>query len=150
MTDETGASSPTPTDQPPRDVDASEIYLRVSSLEPKAKTFLEAWGVRFMRLLLYAIVVATCLVLLAWFATRPDMQDVETILGQADPNDPAAAARLDALERLCQNHLNHFQDLFQMLVLGGLVPLFTLMAGYVFGRHQAERTQQEETQTDET
>ena len=144
-------SSPLPAGQPPQDVALSDIIGQLPSLEPKPKSFIEVWGIKFMWLLLIAIVTTTGLVLLAWLLTRPGMKDVATILGPTDPNLPAdAAARIDALSKLCQNHFNNYRDVFQLLVLGGLVPLFTLIAGYVFGRTQAERKQLEETPSEDT
>ncbi|MBP7052457.1 MAG: hypothetical protein KBE65_15700 [Phycisphaerae bacterium] len=130
----------------PRDVAPDEIYELLPSSEPKPKSFIESWGVRFMLVLLIAIVLITGVFLFGWLVTRPTMSDVTTILEPKDANDASAlTARIDALEKLCQNHLDNYRDLFQLLILGGLVPLFTLIAGYVFGRNQAERKQQEET-----
>jgi hypothetical protein len=132
-------------------VAASEIYEQVSSLEPKGKALIYIWGVKFMWLLLIAIVAATGLILLAWLWTQPGMQDVTTLLGSPDPNSATDAAdRIELLERLRRNHCETYRDLFQLLVIGGLVPLFTLIAGYVFGRRQAERSQQEMNQDDST
>jgi len=130
----------------PRDVAPDEIFEQLPSPEPKPKSFLESWGVKFMLVLLVAIVLITLVFLVGWLATRPAMSDVTTILGPTDANDAASlTARIDAFEKLCQNHLDHYRDLFQLLILGGLVPLFTLIAGYVFGRNQAEQKRQEET-----
>jgi len=154
MTEAERVSTGSEGSQPPREVAVggtydlapAEIYKQIPSLpEPKPKTFLEFWGVKFMLLLLVAIVAITGLLGIAWFCTRPSMSDLTAIIGRADPNDAASATpRIDALQKICRNHLDSYRDLFQLLILGGLVPLFTLIAGYVFGRTQAEQKQQEE------
>ena len=150
MTDGTPVSGPPTADEAPRGVAPTDIFQRFPSDKPKAKTFLEYWGITFMFLLLLAIILVTMIFLVGWLWTRPTPSEVATILGQVDANDPAGAAdRIDTLSTLCQNHLDNYRDLFQVLVLGGLVPLFTLIAGYVFGRNLAERRQQEEAESED-
>ncbi len=145
MTDPAEVLSLEPEDRPLNVVTPADVYGRFPFQEPMPKSFLEIWGIQFMRWLLLAIIVVTGLLAVAWFATRPCTSDVTAILTSADPNSRAtAAAHIDALEKLCANHLNNYRDLFQLMVLGGLVPLFTLITGYVFGRSHAQQKPQDE------
>ncbi len=53
------------------------------------------------------------------------------------------------IETLCElrrDHIDHFRDILQLLVLSGLTPLVTLFAGYTFGRQENERRAGSETE----
>jgi len=132
-------------EQPDRQSESlADIIKRVPSL-PQPKTYLEWSGIRQMTLLLAFICLVTGVFLIVWGVTRPALEDVKAMIavtGAGDqtgaPLTPEKAAEL--LESLQSKHFEHFRDIFQIAVLSALVPLFTLMAGYVFGRGRAEQT----------
>jgi len=54
---------------------------------------------------------------------------------------------LETFRGLQRDHFDQFRDLFQIIVLSGLVPLFTMLAGYAFGskeKQERENNEQEE------
>lgn len=127
--------------QPPRAQErVSEIVDRLPEFgTPRPLTFLEATGARQMAVLLGVICVITGLFLVAWWATRPTLKDVEGLLKAAagNPQQPVDADKLvETLAKLQRDHTEQFRNLFQLLVMAALVPLFTLLAGYVFGKTQ--------------
>ena len=103
----------------------------------KPTSFLELSGTVQMGLLLVVVCLVTLLMLVAWWSTRPTLQDVETLLKAAagssqQPLEPEKVAQ--TLGLLQRDHADQFRNVFQFAVMSGLVPLFTLMAGYVFGK----------------
>ena len=101
-------------------------------------TYREVVVARLLGRLLYVICALAAVFLGLWTATRPSLAQVGDLLGSSA--DPKAA--LDALHNLRRDHFDHFRSLFQLLVLSGLVPLFTLLAGYAFGtREKAQNAQ---------
>lgn len=109
---------------------------------PKPKTYLEWWGTWLM-LILLVIICAVCLVTLGlWWWTRPTQADLVAVLtasagGTTQPTVPPDQ-RIDLLGKLQRSHTEQCVAVFQLVVLSVLVPLFTLVAGYVFGRNKSE------------
>ena len=100
-------------------------------------TFSNWFGANLLVLLLLVICLFALSFMVAWVFTRPDLQTVQTVLGAgASPQEV-----MNVLKALQQEHLQQFRDLFGLIVQSGLVPLFTLLAGYVFGSRQQERSQ---------
>lgn len=107
---------------------ASDIFSELPKFK-EPPTFLQWYGVRFVSALLGIICLLVVIFLLAWWLTLPSVAEVKALLGdKADGKDS-----LEALQGLRTEHSKSFKDLFQLFVLTGLVPLFTLLAGYVFG-----------------
>ncbi|HEX9731200.1 MAG TPA: hypothetical protein VGG06_04340 [Thermoanaerobaculia bacterium] len=109
---------------------------------PDPESYLEWSGVRQMTIVLVIICVAVVGFLAAWALTVPTIEDVRALAGGASPADPQAAAEL--LDGLREGHMSRFRDLFQLLVMSALVPLFTLLAGYVFGKSSSERRRKQD------
>jgi len=98
-------------------------------------TYVQFIGGRMLGWLLAVICGLAAVFLGVWVMTRPSLAQVKALLGPfADPK-----AVLEALQDLRRDHFDHFSSLFQLLVLSGLVPLFTLLAGYAFGTRERER-----------
>ena len=116
---------------------------KVSQLDRYSITERPTWTQQFGGDLASRVLWFVCglaaLFLIAWWFTRPSLADVREILG-------ASAAPKDVLETwrsLQRDHFDQFRDLFQIVVLSGLVPLFTLLAGYAFGAREREKREQE-------
>jgi len=82
------------------------------------------------------------LFLIAWWFTRPSIAEVQKMLN--DSAEPKEVVEL--LRNLRRDHFDYFRDLFQLVVLSGLVPLFTLLVGYAFGSREREKGEQEESE----
>ena len=129
-------SSPPPA-LPPRPAErAEEIYSSFPPLGPKPDSYLQWSGSRQMNVLLVVICAMAVLALAAWTFTRPDAVEAVALLGSRD--EGAAVVNptevREVLRELQERHAAQFADLFQMVVMSVLMPLFTLLAGYVFGR----------------
>lgn len=98
-------------------------------------SFSEWFGARLASRLLWVICTLATAFLVAWWFTRPALTEVQQLLGPAaQGKDP-----VEVLRGLRRDHFEQFRDLFQIVVLSGLVPLFTLLAGYAFGARQREK-----------
>lgn len=138
MADPIDANAATPTSI------VSEITGRLPPIkEPKPTSFLQWRGTKYMAMLLSVICFLALVFVLIWWQTRPTHEDVKAIVmattrpgggndAAGEPLTPDKAAEL--LSKLRADHFEQCRDMFQIVVLSGLVPLFTLMAGYVFGK----------------
>ncbi|MBM3237048.1 hypothetical protein FJZ31_12220 [Candidatus Poribacteria bacterium] len=107
--------------------------------EPKP-TWLEWFLSNLVRYFLWFICGLAVLFLLAWWFTRPSLAEVHQLFGaEAKPNEV-----LEAFRGLQRDHFDQFRDLFQIIVLSALLPLFTLLAGYAFGSREKQREQSNE------
>ncbi len=104
-------------------------------------TFVQLSGVRFLGLLIWIICGLIVAFFASWLFTRPTFASVQAMLG--DTVDPKVV--VETLRALRGDHVDHYRDIFQLLVLSGLVPLVTLFAGYTFGRQENERNARSET-----
>lgn len=104
---------------------------------PDPASYLEWSGIRQMTIVLGIICLAVVGFLGAWALTVPTIEDVRALAGGAALDDAQVAAEL--LNELREGHLNRFREMFQLLVMSALVPLFTLLAGYVFGKSSRAR-----------
>jgi ABC-type spermidine/putrescine transport system permease subunit I len=105
---------------------------------PMANSFLEFFGVWLMAGLIVAMAIIIVVLLSAWWWTMPDCQQVMRMLsseGRAQSIEPDKFLQL--WTKLEEAHTQMFTSIFQTVVLSGLVPIFTLLAGYVFGKAQA-------------
>ena len=90
------------------------------------------FGAWLAGLLLGVICALVVIFLVAWWTTRPSLAEVQQLFGAStDTRDV-----LDALSTLRRDHFDQVRDLFQLVVLSALVPLFTLLAGYAFGTRE--------------
>ena len=97
-------------------------------------SFSEWFGSLLANRLLWVICGLIVLFLASWWWTLPSLQEVREVLGDdATPDQVVATWR-----ELRGEHLGVFRELFQLVVLSTLVPLFTLLAGYAFGSRQRE------------
>jgi hypothetical protein len=107
-------------------------------------TFVQLYGVRFLGLLIWVICGLIAAFFATWCLTRPTFTSVQGMFG--DAVEPKVV--VDTLRELRRDHVDHYRDIFQLLVLSGLVPLVTLFAGYTFGRQESERNTRAETDGD--
>src|SRR5439155_24503966 len=111
--------------------------------EPKPRSYLERTGSRYMGLVLIVICGFIFVFLMSWWCTRPSLHDAAKLVemtraeGQSKVVEPQALGEL--LAKMQQEHSSNYRDFFQLLVMSGLVPLFTLLAGYVFGKETGKR-----------
>lgn len=103
--------------------------------EIRPPTAVEAAGLWQMSVVLAVICVVAVGFWVSWMWTQPTSADARQLIGTTETSDAA----VEVLIRLRSEHLNEYREMFQMVVLSGLVPLFTLLAGYMFGRGQAAR-----------
>lgn len=96
-------------------------------------TFTQAFGARLLHTLLAVVCALVPMFVATWLWTRPTLVEIQTTLGQAE-----AKVILEAFRELQRDHADQFRSFFQLLVLSGLVPLITLLAGYTFGTHAQE------------
>lgn len=125
-------------------VDVASLARRVPPPKvPKPKTFLEWSGTWQMSLLLGFICLLAGGFLWGWVASRPDLQDAVALVQAAREAGDETVVDSQELSQLLSDlqkaHSDQFGDLFQLVVMTALVPLFTLLAGYVFGRGQQAR-----------
>ncbi|HPO13675.1 MAG TPA: hypothetical protein PLI09_09535 [Candidatus Hydrogenedentes bacterium] len=106
---------------------------------PKPQSFLEWSGVFQMAVLLGVICLAVFAFIFIWWHTLPTLQSTAQLLSsttpQAQPQDPEKILQL--WTKLQEAHTQTCTSVFQTVVLTGLIPLFTLLAGYVFGKSHA-------------
>lgn len=103
----------------------------------KPPTFDQAVIARLLLILLCVICVLTVGFPLIWWSTRPTVAQLQNLLGSS----AQAKDVLEILSSLQRDHSEQFGDLFQRVIHSGLVPLFTLLAGYAFGSRQREKRQ---------
>ncbi len=106
---------------------------------PSPASYLEWSGNLLMVILLVVICLFTAAFLALWAWTQPSLSDVAALL-KSNPSsaDPSSAQTvLETWIQLRREHSERFREMFQLLVASGLIPLFTLLAGYVFGKGQA-------------
>ncbi len=116
---------------------ATEVVAGFPSLDPKPASYLEWTGVRQMTLVLVLICLVVGGFVLAWSLTQPTLTQAQALATAGNVTDPQAVVKL--LGELRAAHTTQYKEMFQVAVLSGLVPLFTLLAGYVFGRGKAAR-----------
>ncbi len=107
---------------------------------PDPASYLEWSGIRQMAIVLAIICIAVVGFLAAWVFTLPSIEEVHTLVEGGTISDPQTAAGL--LDQLRDAHLKRFREMFQLLIMSALVPLFTLLAGYVFGKSSSNRSEQ--------
>ncbi len=96
-------------------------------------TWIQAFSGRLAGRLLVVICSLAIAFLLAWWFTQPTLAEAQQLAGKG----AQAKELLETLQVLRRDHFDQFRDLFQLVVLSGLVPLFTLLAGHAFGTRQS-------------
>jgi len=133
-----------PDQQPPQQGEVIKLDLPdVMAASPTSvapKSWLEYIGTIQMSGVLLVICGLASYFFRDWRATQPTIQDARTLLGCAPNvmNCGEAGKLLETFTQLQNGHTQKFKDIFQLIVLSGLVPLFTLLAGYVFGRKESQ------------
>lgn len=94
-------------------------------------TGLQRSGLYLAWAILAIILVAVLVVGLDWIVGGPTIPDVPIT------NDEGAKATVENFKTLRDADLDRPRQLFTLVVTGGLVPLFTLLLGYIFGSQQA-------------
>lgn len=98
-------------------------------------SFTEWFGASLASRLLWVICTLAVAFLVAWWLTRPSLTEVQQLFNPSTQGKDL----VETLLNLRREHFEQFRDLFQIVVLSGLVPLFTLLAGYAFGARQREK-----------
>lgn len=88
------------------------------------------------------IIICLCAIFFlgTWWWTGPTLETAKALF---PPSTNASAAPpdlekiMEVYVKLVETHASPFRDIFQLIVAGALVPLFTLMAGYVFGKSRS-------------
>lgn len=104
---------------------------------PRPSDYLEWSGTTQMVALLTFICVLSLFVLVGWFQTRPSVDAVDLLVKTLGMEGRQGLDPMALLSQMQTNHIEQFKDLYQTVVMSGLVPLFTLLAGYVFGKGKA-------------
>ena len=125
-----------------RMLDKKKVEVPSVGIVEKPPTWVQALGGRLASRVLWFVCGLAVLFLIAWWFTRPSFAEVQKML--SDSAEPKEVVEL--LRSLRRDHFDHFRDLFQLVVLSGLVPLFTLLAGYAFGSSEREKREQEESE----
>ena len=108
---------------------AVSVFDRFPDLSARP-SYLEWSGTRQMSGVLLIICLVAVGLLITWGYTRPTLQEAQAFTGSNTKPEDA----LRVLIQLRDEHFENFRDMFQLIVLSGFVPLFTLLAGYVFGK----------------
>jgi hypothetical protein len=115
---------------PVADIQQIDLQSLSAELRPKwyeRTTFKEYFGM-WMAIGALGVVAVLILAFFAlWATTRPSVADARFMaeLLQQPP--------IEVLRDLRAEHFEQYADAFQLFVLSGMVPLFTLLAGYTFG-----------------
>ena len=118
-------------DREKEQVPFSGIFRAMPELR-EPPSFPEWFGATMASRLLWIICALVVAFLLGWWFTRPSIEEVKGITGAAQKSEVI----LETLRQLREDHFEAVRNLFQLLVLSGLIPLFTLLAGYAFGSRQ--------------
>lgn len=129
-----------------RMLDKKKVEVPSVGIVEKPPTWVQALGGRLASRVLWFVCGLAVLFLIAWWLTRPSLEEVQRILDASAEPKTQAKEIVELLRDLRRDHFDHFRDLFQLVVLSGLVPLFTLLAGYAFGSSEREKREQEESE----
>lgn len=135
------SNTPGKSEVPSVNINQSERKQEVPLLPSLSRqpTWVQQFGGSLASRVLWFVCALSVLFLFAWWFTRPTLAEVQKILGNsAEPKEV-----LETLRNLQRDHFDQFRDLFQIVVLSGLVPIFTLLAGYTFGSREWEKREQE-------
>ena len=133
---------------------------QVAVRRPVATSYLELQGSTMMTITLVVICLVAVAYCATWWVTRPTADDVaalysteavtKQIASLASGAEPVKPDQLKAvlsahptgsgeqmaksLEALRLSHSTMLRESFQVVIGSGLLPIFTLLAGYVFGK----------------
>lgn len=115
---------------------AGDLSTMGAAIPPKS--FIEGRGAWMMTLALGTIGLLCLGTFALWFFTLPTVADVESLCkGSSNNASLDATKHVEMFTSLRKVHTDGFKDMFQLVVLSGLIPIFTLLAGYVFGTRQS-------------
>ncbi|MFO1350372.1 MAG: hypothetical protein U1F68_06705 [Gammaproteobacteria bacterium] len=103
-------------------------------------TWMEWFGARLARRVLIFICLMVVLFVIIWWATLPSFDAIAKALGPS----PDPAKLTETFNKVRETHTKWVGDFFQLVVVTTLVPLFTLLAGYVFGSQQRKNSGQDD------
>lgn len=110
----------------------------------KPLAFKEWFSSKLVSRLLWFICALAVGIIVVWLSTRPTLADAHSLTKSTSTTAKVAASEVvETLRTLRKDHFEQFKSLFQLIVLSGLVPLFTLMAGYAFGGKEREGEENE-------
>jgi hypothetical protein len=98
--------------------------LKVQSL-----TGLQRAGVLIIAIIGFCIIIVTALVAVDWIMGGPPPP------ANLPKDSQLAQARIEDWQALREADLERPKQLFDLIVLKALLPLFTLIVGYLFGQH---------------
>ncbi len=140
------SNAPNPANPPPAvtTVPLAKITAPVDiPQQQKPRSYLEGIGSAMMVVVLCVICIVVIAFLISWWCTQPTLEQAKQLIAAAHGNDTSKGIDpqilVDLHAKLQHEHTNAYRDFFQMLVLSGLVPLFTLLAGYVFGKQAGQK-----------
>lgn len=134
-------SSPKPAPPEPEKRDIQQEYEKTRVRD--RPTFIQLIGSQFGKVLLGFIVGLTTIFVLVWASTLPSIDAVRALLGpSAPPNDV-----IETWRTLRKDHFEQFRDLYQLVVISALVPLFTLVAGYAFGSREGQQRKPDDNES---
>jgi phosphate/sulfate permease len=114
-------------------------------IDPKPKDFQQWIGSKMLTRLLAVICAFALIFVIAWAVTIPKSAEVQLLAGCTGTDGKCidAGKLLEVYSKLRTDHLDQFKSVFQIVVSSTLVPLFTLLAGYVFGKGEAASSAKE-------
>ena len=104
---------------------------------PAPKTYLERWGIIQMSVLIGVICLVCFTMIAMWWSTRPTYADCAALFaaGRGAATQPVTPEQVvELVDRMQSRRAEQYRGMIQLVVLSVLVPLFTLIAGYVFGK----------------
>jgi hypothetical protein len=103
---------------------------------PNPSSYREYLALELLQPLLIAICLIGLVLAIVWWRTQPTIAEVQLLAGchAADAQCVQSDKLIEVYTKLATQHSDEFKSLFQLIVSSTLVPLFTLLAGYVFGK----------------
>jgi hypothetical protein len=114
-----------------RTLDLREEAKQTPSEEVRVErlTGLQRAGVMIIAVIGVCIIIVTALVAVDWVVGGPPPP------ANLPPDSQLAQARIEDWQSLREADLERPKQLFELIVQSALLPLFTLIAGYLFGQH---------------
>jgi hypothetical protein len=110
-----------------------------TTLQPT--TYLEGAGSSMLGWTLAAIVGVSALFIASWWWSLPGPSEVASYVKTFAPsNEPTKLTPeqiIDLVSRMRASHTELYKSMIQMVVLSVLLPIFTLVAGYVWGSNRS-------------
>lgn len=133
-------------DVPLSDIAAAKGLKSTSVQSPQPDTWLQKTGVILASIALASICLISILFFFYGMISEPSLGDVQEFLGKMNTKDENISKEdiLDTWKELKATHSQGVRDLYTDLVPKVLLPIFTLIIGYIFGERQSKRANEEE------